>query len=86
MKNRIAGLIGLGRGMLRAAAIVLLGSAVILGCATPPPVQPWQREFLSRRAMQFNDGLESRFNQHMFSSREGADGAYGDVGGGCGCN
>lgn len=51
-----------------------------------PPVQPWERGYLSRRAMRFDDGLEAWFNQHMFASREGADGAYGMVGGGCGCN
>ncbi|MDZ4694711.1 MAG: DUF4266 domain-containing protein [Deltaproteobacteria bacterium] len=85
MKNRIASLVGLGRGMLRATLLLLVGSGVFVACAHPP-VKPWERETLSRRAMQFNDGLEGRFNQHMFSSREGADGAYGDVGGGCGCN
>ena len=59
------------------------------GCAhpPPPPIQPWQREYLSRRAMRFDaDPLEDRFRQHMFGSREGADGGYGHPGGGCGCN
>jgi len=72
--------------MLRAAVIVFAASGALVGCATPPPVKPWEREYLSRRAMSFNDPLEARFNQHMFSSREGADGGYGFVGGGCGCN
>jgi Domain of unknown function (DUF4266) len=59
------------------------------GCAHAPrpPIQPWQREYLSKRAMRFDaDPLESRFRQHMFGSREGADGGYGQLGGGCGCN
>jgi len=73
----------LGGGLVALLAIV--GTA-LQGCAHPPPVKPWQRGHLSRRAMMFDDGLEGRFRQHMFSSREGAEGGYGHVGGGCGCN
>jgi hypothetical protein len=64
---------------------VLAGAA---GCAhRPPPVQPWQREYLSRRSMQFDaDPQEDRFRQHWLGSREGADLGFGQPGGGCGCN
>jgi len=49
--------------------VALAGAA---GCAhRPPPVQPWQREHLSKRAMQFD---------------EGSDLGFGQPGGGCGCN
>jgi hypothetical protein len=65
------------------AAIVM---AAVSGCAHPPPVRPWQRGHLSRRAMQLDDGLEGRFKQHLFGAREGVDGGYFRVGGGCGCN
>ena len=67
---------------------LVLGLTVTgLGCGhREPPVRPWQRGYLAKRALQFNDGLEGRFRQHMFSSREGAEGGYGFVGGGCGCN
>jgi hypothetical protein len=66
-------------------------AAITTGCAhsrlPPPPVKPWQREYLSKRAMVFDaDPLEARFRQHMFGSREAADGGYGQPGGGCGCN
>ncbi|HET6149765.1 MAG TPA: DUF4266 domain-containing protein [Polyangia bacterium] len=73
------------RLMLLALLAVLSGVA---GCAhRPPPIQPWQREYLSKRALRFDaDPLEDRFRQHMFGSREGADGGYGHPGGGCGCN
>jgi hypothetical protein len=64
--------------------LALLG-ALAAGCAHPP-VRPWQRGYLARRAMQFDDGLEGRFRQHLFGAREGAEGGYGHVGGGCGCN
>ncbi len=63
-----------------------LSGASGAGCAHAPPVQPWQREHLTKRALNFDDGMETRFRQHLFSSREGADGGYGHVGGGCGCN
>ena len=67
--------------------LVVAGGPVLSGCAhRPPPVKPWQRGHLTRRALQFNDRLEARFRQHTFSSREGAEGGYGQIGGGCGCN
>jgi hypothetical protein len=72
--------------MLLVLSVLLFGAAAS-GCRhMPPPVKPWQRGHLVKRAMQFDDGLEGRFRQHMFSSREGAEGGYGHVGGGCGCN
>jgi hypothetical protein len=50
-------------------------------------VQPWQREYLAKRAMRFDaDPLEDRFRQHWYGSREGADLGFGQPGGGCGCN
>jgi Domain of unknown function (DUF4266) len=69
-----------------ALAVLAIGGAA--GCAhRPPPVQPWQREHLSRRAMQFDaDPQEDRFRQHWLGSREGADLGFGQPGGGCGCN
>jgi hypothetical protein len=70
-------------------ALLLLGllGSLASGCAHPPPVRPWQRGYLAKRAMRFDDGLEGRFRQHLFGgAREGADGGYGHVGGGCGCN
>jgi hypothetical protein len=70
------------------AALILAALSGLAGCAhRPPPIQPWQREYLSKRALRFDaDPFEARFRQHMFGSREGADGGYGHPGGGCGCN
>jgi hypothetical protein len=69
-----------------ALGVALLGAA---GCAhrPAPPVAPWQREHLSKRALRFDgDPQEDRFRQHWLGSREGADLGYGQPGGGCGCN
>ncbi len=71
------------------AALLLLAasSSALAGCRHAPPMQPWQREYLSKRAMRFDaDPLEAHFRQHMFGSREAAEGGYGTAGGGCGCN
>jgi hypothetical protein len=59
-----------------AGALALLAAlSGAAGCAHAPPIQPWQREHLSKRAMRFDaDPLENRFRQHMFGSREAADG------------
>lgn len=58
-----------------------------VGCGHAPPIQPWQREHLAKRAMRFDtDPLEMRFRQHMWGSREGSDLGFGQPGGGCGCN
>jgi hypothetical protein len=67
------------------AAAAVAGAA---GCAhAPPPVQPWQREHLAKRALRFDaDPLEDRFRQHWYGAREGADLGFGQPGGGCGCN
>jgi hypothetical protein len=79
------------RRMSSRARPALLGlgllASLALGCAHQAPVKPWQRGYLAKRAMRFDDGLEGRFRQHLFGgAREGADGGYGHVGGGCGCN
>ncbi len=74
----------LGR-LLFALALVL--AIPVAGCSHAPPVQPWQREHLAKRAMRFDaDPVEMRFRQHLFGAREASDLGYGEPGGGCGCN
>ncbi len=64
--------------------ILLLVSGVLLGCVE---VKPWQKQSLGRSHMAFDpDPLESRYNQHVFQSKEGSSGGYGPASGGCGCN
>jgi hypothetical protein len=68
------------------AAGVLL--ATLAGCAAPTPwVKPYEREHLADPIMSFNrDPISSSYLEHVFETREGAHGATGAVGGGCGCN
>jgi hypothetical protein len=70
----------------------ILTSALLLtalaGCAAPTPwVKPYEREHFADPIMSFNrDPVSSTYLQHVFETREGARGATGLVGGGCGCN
>lgn len=71
----------------RAWLVATLALAAAAGCAHAPPVQPWQREHLAKRALRFDaDPVEDRFRQHWLGAREGADLGFGQPGGGCGCN
>jgi hypothetical protein len=69
------------------ALFAVLGCATLGGCAHRPPIEPWQREHLAKRAMRFDaDPVEMHFRQHWFGAREASDLGYGQPGGGCGCN
>lgn len=64
---------------------LILGIALLAsGCAG---VEPWQREKLARYGMRPDRDLLSRHLQdHMWFSREAANGGGRVGGGGCGCN
>ncbi len=71
--------------MIRPFVMVAL-LAVLTGCALPP-VQPWEKGMLAKRAMGFEqDRLELKYAEHTYASKEGAAGGAGVGGGGCGCN
>jgi len=68
-------------------AAFLFTVAVAAGASGCGGVKPYQREYLSVRAMQPGaESAESRFRAHYQSSREGSEGGFGAAGGGCGCN
>jgi len=62
--------------------------AALAGCTAPTPwVKPYEREHFADPIMSFNrDPVSSVYLDHVLESREGAHGATGAVGGGCGCN
>ncbi|WP_374569072.1 DUF4266 domain-containing protein [Ideonella sp.] len=74
----------------RAIAVLALvaGAALLQGCAPIEPwVKPYERERLADPIMQLaRDNLAERHRDHVFTVREGARGATGVQGGGCGCN
>lgn len=71
----------------RAAAPALAGALALAGCGIEPWVKPYERERLADPIMQVNrDPLADKHREHVYDVREGARGATGVQGGGCGCN
>ena len=75
------------------AGAALLGAMLLAGCAMPtvPTLQPWvkpyERERLADPIMRFSrNALPEKHAEHVRDEREGARGATGVQGGGCGCN
>jgi hypothetical protein len=66
----------------------LTATLTLSGCASLQPwVKPYEREHLADPIMSLNPNpVSSSYLDHVFEAREGAKGATGAVGGGCGCN
>ena len=80
-------------GRLPAVSAALAVLALLTGCALPrmPTVEPWvkpyERERLADATMKFaRDAQPEKHIEHVRIVREGARGATGVQGGGCGCN
>ena len=73
--------------VLRASLALALACSALGGCAVQPWVKPYEREHLADPLMQFSrDALPDAHREHIHAVREGARGAAGVQGGGCGCN
>ena len=68
--------------------LLLAGAALSSGCASIEPwVKPYERERLADPIMKLSGAtLAERHREHVHVVREGARGATGVQGGGCGCN
>lgn len=74
---------------MRALGIAAAVAALVAmsGCAGFEAPKAWERGNLARPSMQFdNDRLDTKTQQHIYTSKEAATGGYGVGGGGCGCN
>ena len=76
---------------MRAIRVLLATVAVVVGASACSPIQPWvkpyEREHLADPIMAFDrNPVSSAYLDHVFEAREGARGASGSAGGGCGCN
>lgn len=77
------------RGRIRwtLCAGALAAGVLLSGCQVQPWVKPYEREHLADPIMSFDrNPISSSYLEHVFEVREGAHGASGSVGGGCGCN
>jgi Domain of unknown function (DUF4266) len=75
------------RGVIR----ILLAAATLVGVTACNPIQPWvkpfERENLADPIMAFDrNPVSTSYLDHVYEAREGARGAMGSAGGGCGCN
>jgi hypothetical protein len=67
--------------------LLLLLLPLVTACGIQPWVKPYERQQLADPLMSFDrDPLASAYLHHVYQSREGARGAEGSGGGGCGCN
>ncbi|MGN6527778.1 MAG: DUF4266 domain-containing protein [Burkholderiaceae bacterium] len=74
-----------------ARPVVACGLAAVLGACAFKPIEPWvkpyERERLADPVMKADiNELPARQRDHIYTVREGARGATGVQGGGCGCN
>lgn len=76
------------RAALLALAAAALAAPLLGGCSSWQPwVKPYERERLADPIMQLaRNPLADRHREHVHNVREGARGATGVQGGGCGCN
>jgi hypothetical protein len=81
---RIAGLPLLAHRL----SLIAAGSLLFSGCANIEPwVKPYEREALADPIMSFDaHPVSTSYMHHVYEAREGARGALGGAGGGCGCN
>lgn len=66
----------------------MLLALVASGCSNIEPwVKPYERANLADEAMLLErNPVSGAYTNHVHEAREGARGATGSVGGGCGCN
>lgn len=75
-----------GRRMIMAVSASLCVAA-LAGCSVEPWVKPYERDRIADPIMSWDrDPVSSAYMHHVYEAREGARGATGSSGGGCGCN
>jgi Domain of unknown function (DUF4266) len=69
-------------------ALAVLCVVTLCACGNIEPwVKPYERQALADPIMSFDaNPVSTAYLDHVFDAREGARGANGSAGGGCGCN
>ncbi len=72
----------------RTAVVLLAVASGLTGCSDVTPwVKPYERQNFADIIMSNErDPVAAAYIDHVFEAREGARGASGSHGGGCGCN
>ena len=70
------------------ASLILSLVLLLSACSNIEPwVKPYERAYLADPIMSFGrDPVSDNYLSHVYQVREGARGAEGGHGGGCGCN
>ena len=73
---------------MKLAAGLVGASLLVAGCSGLEPwVKPYERDRLADPIMSFErNPVSESYIDHVHEAREGARGASGSAGGGCGCN
>ncbi len=74
--------------VLRRGTVAVAAMFALAACGNIEPwVKPYEREALADPIMSFDaHPVSSSYMHHVYEAREGARGAQGSAGGGCGCN
>ncbi len=77
-----------GSGTACRVAFAMLTLFTLSACGNIEPwVKPYERQNLADPVMSFDlNPVSSSYMGHVYEAREGARGALGGSGGGCGCN
>jgi hypothetical protein len=72
---------------MKSTTAIIAGLLMLGGCSIQPWVKPYERAMLADPIMQFDrDPVSAAYMAHVYEAREGAKGAEGGGGSGCGCN
>lgn len=72
---------------LKAVTLFLVAQAITACSNIEPWVKPYERAALADPIMSMDPNpVSSAYTHHVYEAREGARGALGSAGGGCGCN
>jgi hypothetical protein len=68
--------------------LLITGLLLTSACSNVEPwVKPYERANLADEVMKFDrNPVSGAYMNHVYEAREGARGASGSAGGGCGCN
>jgi hypothetical protein len=73
--------------MTRSISLLLVAVSLSACGSLKPWVKPYERQNIADPIMNFSrDPVSDAFLSHVRDAREGASGADGGAGGGCGCN